>query len=118
LFLLVEQLSSLRSGRCFLLVEQLIRLWRAVLHARTAPVMNSSPKHVSAEARPTGRRTKCAPAERSRQAACVSGVNSNHPVSQQSSPCWMGGQGMVPYEQKTQQSPGFGRKTSPHPLQS
>jgi hypothetical protein len=29
----------------------------------------------SAEARPTGRRTKCAPAERSRQAACVSGIN-------------------------------------------
>ena len=29
----------------------------------------------SAEARPTGRRTKCAPAERSRKAAGVSGIN-------------------------------------------
>ena len=28
------------------------------------------------------------------------------------------GQGMVPYEQKTQQSPGFGRSTAPHAGQS
>jgi hypothetical protein len=37
--------------------------------------MNSSPKHVSAEASATARRTKCAPAERSRKAAGVSDIN-------------------------------------------
>jgi hypothetical protein len=29
-----------------------------------------------------------------------------------------GGQGTVPYEQKTQQSPGFGRSSRPQPLQA
>ncbi len=37
-------------------------------------VVLNSPEARSAEARPTGRRTKCAPAERSRKAACVSGI--------------------------------------------
>ena len=31
---------------------------------------------------------------------------------------WMGGQGAEPYEQKTQQSPGFGRKIIPQPVHS
>jgi hypothetical protein len=31
---------------------------------------------------------------------------------------WIGGQGIEPYEQNTQQSPGFGLSLSPHPLQS
>ena len=54
-------------GRTCLLVEQLVRLRRAVLHARTTVVMNFNPMHERAEARPTGRRTKCALAERSRR---------------------------------------------------
>jgi hypothetical protein len=106
------------AGRSCLLVEQLVRLRRAVLHARTIdelpPVQRGlaldprdkpeddncgrlipfscvilgivprihisgcsdefQTKARSAEARPTGRRTKCALAERSRQAAGVSGI--------------------------------------------
>ncbi len=31
---------------------------------------------------------------------------------------WIGGQGTVPYEQKTQQSPFLGLRSSPQPLQS
>jgi hypothetical protein len=31
---------------------------------------------------------------------------------------WIGGHGTVPNEQKTQQSPGCGRRTAPQPLQS
>ena len=31
---------------------------------------------------------------------------------------WIGGHGTVPYEQKTQQSPGSGLSLSPQPLQS
>ena len=54
-FLMVEQLYSARS------------VLRAILRPWTTVDMNSNPKHVSAEARPTGRRTKCAPAERSRR---------------------------------------------------
>ena len=34
------------------------------------------------------------------------------------SPAWIGGQGTEPYEQKTQQSPAFGRRSSPQPVQS
>ena len=34
------------------------------------------------------------------------------------SPAWIGGHGTEPYEQNTQQSPGFGLKSSPHPAQS
>src|SRR5580704_11682842 len=34
------------------------------------------------------------------------------------SPAWMGGHGTEPYEQNTQQSPGFGRRSSPQPMQS
>ena len=37
---------------------------------------------------------------------------------QQVSPVWIGGQGTVPYEQNTQQSPGFGFRTAPQSLQS
>ena len=36
----------------------------------------------------------------------------------QHAPSWIGGHGTVPYEQYTQQSPCFGFKTSPQPLQS
>jgi hypothetical protein len=35
-------------------------------------------------------------------------------------PCssaWTGGHGTDPYEQNTQQSPGFGRSMTPHPAQ-
>ena len=31
---------------------------------------------------------------------------------------WIGGHGTVPEEQNTQQSPVFGRKTAPQPVQS
>ncbi len=31
---------------------------------------------------------------------------------------WIGGQGTAPYEQKTQQSPGFGRNVVPQPVQT
>lgn len=31
---------------------------------------------------------------------------------------WMGGHGTEPYEQKTQQSPGFGRNSVPQPVHS
>jgi hypothetical protein len=37
--------------------------------------------------------------------------------AQQSSPCWIGGHGTLPYEQKTQQSPGFGLNTVLQPGQ-
>jgi len=30
---------------------------------------------------------------------------------------WTGGHGTEPYEQNTQQSPGFGRSMTPHPAQ-
>ena len=33
-------------------------------------------------------------------------------------PSWTGGQGTEPWEQKTQQSPGFGRSVAPHPVQT
>jgi hypothetical protein len=40
--------------------------------------------------------------------------NRRHPArvqnQQQSRCCWIGGQGTVPYEQNTQQSPGSGRR--------
>ena len=47
---------------------------RAVLRPRTTVLMNPNPKHVGAEARPTGGHAKHALAERSRQAAGVSGI--------------------------------------------
>jgi len=56
--------------------------------ARKILVLHSSEAR-SAEARPTGRRTKCAPAERSRQAACVSGIKQN-PTNMQPSPAASG----------------------------
>jgi len=31
---------------------------------------------------------------------------------------WIGGQGTSPKEQKTQQSPAFGRRSAPHPVHS
>ena len=34
------------------------------------------------------------------------------------SPAWIGGQGIEPYEQNTQQSAGLGRRSSPQPVQS
>jgi hypothetical protein len=37
---------------------------------------------------------------------------------QQAFCCWIGGQGTLPNEQKTQQSPAFGRSSSPQPVQS
>ncbi len=40
------------------------------------PQRSIPPKHLGAEASATARRTKCALAERSRQAACVSGIKS------------------------------------------
>ena len=116
-----NSLSRLRRGRSCLLVEQLVRLRRAVLHARTIdelpPVQRGlaldpwdkpeddncgrlipfscvilgivprihisdcsdefQTKARSAEARPTGRRTQCALAERSRQAAGVSAIKTS-----------------------------------------
>jgi hypothetical protein len=38
--------------------------------------------------------------------------------AQQRWSCWIGGHGTDPYEQKTQQSPGFGRSIAPHCTQS
>jgi len=38
--------------------------------------------------------------------------------AQQPALAWIGGHFTVPYEQKTQQSPGNGRSSSPQPLQS
>ena len=40
------------------------------------------------------------------------------PSAQQPSPVCIGGHGTDPYEQNTQQSPGFGLKTVPQPAQS
>lgn len=40
-----------------------------------------------------------------------------HPA-QQGEFAWIGGQGTDPYEQNTQQSPGFGFRTVPQPWQS
>jgi len=37
-------------------------------------VSGINPRHARAEASATARRTTCAPAERSRKAACVSGI--------------------------------------------
>jgi len=39
-------------------------------------------------------------------------------LSQQELFCWMGEHGTVPYEQKTQQSPGLGFSSSPQPTHS
>ena len=36
----------------------------------------------------------------------------------QQRPAWTGGHGTDPYEQKTQQSPGFGFSRAPHAVQS
>jgi hypothetical protein len=38
--------------------------------------------------------------------------------AQQPLDAWIGGHGTLPYEQKTQQSPAFGRNSSPQPVQS
>lgn len=38
--------------------------------------------------------------------------------TQQGFCCWIGGHGSVPNEQSTQQSPAFGRSSSPQPVQS
>ena len=43
----------------------------------------------------------------SRQARFSSALSAGQ---QQRPSCWTGGQGVSPYEQKTQQSPGFGRR--------
>ena len=47
-----------------------------------------------------------------------------YPAQQEAAPlspersAWIGGQGTEPYEQKTQQSPRFGRSNAPQPLHS
>lgn len=59
-------------------------------------------------------------AQRSRMAELVASgrlkCESSYP--QQDFCCWIGGHGTLPYEQNTQQSPAFGRRSSPQPVQS
>jgi hypothetical protein len=50
---------------------------------------------------------------------CHGGYPARHeamPVSPERS-AWIGGHGTEPYEQNTQQSPGFGRSVAPQPVQ-
>ena len=54
---------------------------------------------------------------------CAISLAHDHSIAQQEFPgtpdraAWIGGHGTEPYEQNTQQSPAFGRRVTPQPVQ-